>query len=333
MNSGPRVAVIGTGSFATALVRELAADAGARPQIQVIGRSVPSIRRLIIGAGGAPVQEIVAPLGLETDLTSCLEAVRPDLVVVCASLFSPSSATGPRPPGGGVAAGTLLQLPIAVRAAEAVAASGGHAKLVNACYPDVVNPLLAALELPVHFGLGSVQALAAGLRLPDLSMVAHHRHLTPVPTTEEALVWAPRLGPVHQRLNVLRSWPRRRLDDLGAATGGRLLAALLRGETIRTNLPGPGGLPGGYPVRVSLDRCEPDLPSRLTLDQAVAVNRRHGVAEGVDVGAAAITFTGATGRALDCWSVAPGGTLPVHDWEQAARRLISVCVRGGVELG
>jgi len=328
-----RIAVIGTGSFAATLVKAILADRQCRAEIYLIGRSERSIRRAVTRAAARSprvVHEIVLPLGPDADLTTCLQAVRPHLVVVCASLFSPYGTGDIPPPGGGFATSMLLQAPIAVRAAEAVAKLADRPCLVNACYPDAVNPLLAALNLPVQFGVGNVQTLEAGLALRDVRIVAHHRHLKPVPAAEEAQIWAPNPQCRRDELNLLRRWDRQRLNELGATAAGQLLAALVRGETVHTNLPGPAGLPGGYPVRVNLEHCEPDLPDGLTLEQAVTTNRRHCAAEGVEVAHGEIRFTGDAAQWLDRWGVVPGGALPVHDWAQAMRKLVAVSAGQGV---
>lgn len=346
LDSRPRLTVVGTGAFATSLVSALVADGRGPAHVTVVGRTRAAtsraLRTVLARAGGAPAVSLhscTVPLGLDGDLTPVLAALRPDLVVVCASLHSPY------PPADRDDAWTalvaecefgltgLLQAPLAVQAARAAAENGGP-PVVNACYPDFVNPLLTALDLPVLCGLGNVHTLATGLALrlpaPPQGMhrvLAHHRHLKKgVPTGEDARTWWPGTS-AHQvtaALDDLRDLPRRELNDLGARAGGRLVAALLGNAVTRTSLPGPAGLPGGYPVRAGIDGCVLDLPDELTVDEATGWNQRHALAEGIRVRDGRIEVSGRTGRALQRLGVVPAESIDVDGWHDAARRLLHV---------
>ena len=46
--------------------------------------------------------------------------------------------------------------------------------------------------------------------------------------------------------------------------------------------PGPNGLPGGYPIKLSADGVEVFLPEGLTLEEAVRINNEAQVFEGVE---------------------------------------------------
>ncbi|NIQ38755.1 MAG: hypothetical protein GTN81_09210 [Proteobacteria bacterium] len=46
--------------------------------------------------------------------------------------------------------------------------------------------------------------------------------------------------------------------------------------------PGPEGLPGSYPVRVGRDGGRIDLPSDLTLDEAIRINEEGQRYDGID---------------------------------------------------
>lgn len=338
-----RVVVVGTGAFATAVAQGLAA-ASPTTGMTVLGRRLDAVdaavsgirqaaaRALDPGSGGdAPVGRITGravPLDLDVDLTPHLAAEQPDVVVVAASLHSPYTPADGRDRWSALLGATefgvtgLLQAPLAVRAAQAVDQIGGV--LVNACYPDFVNPLLAALGLPVLCGLGNVHTIATILG-DGARLLAHHRHLKAAPAgdAEEVRAWdvdgAP--VPVAAPLADLRSRSRRQLNDLGATAGGRLLAALLHGEDVATSVPGPAGLPGGYPVRVSRHRCQLDLPAGLSQAVAVAWNQRHAAAEGIRVADDRIELSGRAGQALQELGVVPGPSLPVSDWAMAAHRL------------
>jgi hypothetical protein len=346
-----RVVVIGTGAFATALTGALAAASPASA-VTVLGRrastvdaTVAAVRRAADPArqagpeGRNRITGRVVPLAIDVDLTPHLAAHRPDLVVVAASLHSPYASADESDAWSARLGATefgftgLLQAPLAVQAARVVDRTGGV--LVNVCYPDFVNPLLAALGLPVLCGLGNVHTLAVGLAGEtgaEHRLLAHHRHLKTAPggtgdgSDGEVRAWDGDGTPVTvdpAALAELRTRSRRRVNDLGAAAGGRLLAALLAGEEIATSLPGPAGLPGGYPVRVTRDACHLALPPGLTRTDAVAWNQQHAAAEGIRVAHGRIELTGRAGDALQELGVVDGPSLPVADWSTAAHRLLT----------
>src|SRR5262249_33966423 len=125
-----------------------------------------------------------------SDVEARLARIRPDLVLHCASHQSPWEPLDA--PSGWTAllrrAGFRVALPRragpAGAVARAVEGAAPDALFVNACFPDAVNPLLAALGLPILCGVGNVSQLAASLQsalgCPDqegLQVLAHHVHL------------------------------------------------------------------------------------------------------------------------------------------------------------
>ncbi len=48
--------------------------------------------------------------------------------------------------------------------------------------------------------------------------------------------------------------------------------ALLSDEVVEKHSPGPMGLPGGYPIKISKKGAEVNLPEGVTLEEAIAVN-------------------------------------------------------------
>lgn len=309
------VAVLGTGAFATAFTRALLATADP-PRVVVLGRRVTDL----------DIEHRLVEFSPEADYTAALDGA--DLVVVAASLHSPYSAGDDAWSAlvarSGFGFTTLLQAPPAIRAAQAAQALG--VPLINACYPDLINPLLSELGLPVLCGLGNAHTLTSGLSHP-VRMLAHHRHLKP-DAAEDVEVLDPGVD-VRQELRVLRARPRRVLNDLGAAAGGALVARLLAGQEVSTNLPGPAGLPGGWPVRVSLRSCVPDLPEGTTRAEVLAWNRRHGMAEGVTHDGGELRFHGAAAESLRGLGVVAGDRVPCEDWERAVKSLLAARRRWG----
>jgi len=216
------------------------------------------------GAGAAVrFEPVVVDVADEAAVAEVLGAAEPAGVLLCASTQSPwERMTAPSAWTALVERARFgVTLPFqaeqAVRVASAVP---DGAWFLNACFPDAVNPVLAALDVPVLAGVGNIGLLAASaqsaLGLPDqrrLRMVAHHLHLyEPDRAEEEAMAWLddePLTG-VGALLAAQRASARDELNHVTGHTAAVLVAALLTGSDLDTNLPGPLGLPGGYPVRV-----------------------------------------------------------------------------------
>ncbi|MFI1395454.1 hypothetical protein [Streptomyces sp. NPDC020681] len=306
----PTLVVIGTGSLARAVCVALARTPAAQGpgQVHVLGRdsrraaSVCYLARA--EAALCRVPRRFTPGDLDADdavLKEHLEALRPATVLVCASWHSPWERD--RTPSAwtrlldrcGFAATLPLQAAVALRVGRALQQEEFQAQLVNACYPDAVNPLLYRLGLPVVCGVGngtlvtaSVEAALGPAARRGLRVLAHHRHLhRPDRPDEEARVWLGNheLGGVGQLLSQQRGVPREALNPVTAHTVARLLTALHGGPELRTAVPGPQGLPGGYPARVSRRHVALDLPAGLSRSDAVAYNERLTFAEGVRIDA------------------------------------------------
>ncbi|MFK4221519.1 hypothetical protein [Streptomyces sp. NPDC019890] len=300
--------VVGTGSLARAVCVALARTPAAQgpSQVHVLGRDTGRAASVCYLARAEAalcrVPRRFTPGELDADdavLRERLAALRPGTVLVCASWYSPWERD--RTPSAwtrlldrcGFAATLPLQAAVALRVGRALQQDGSRAQLVNACYPDAVNPLLYRLGLPVVCGVGngalvtaSVQAALGPAARRGLRVLAHHRHLhRPDHPDDEARVWLGNheLGGVGQLLAQQRGVPREALNPVTAHTVARLLTALHGGPELRAAVPGPQGLPGGYPARVTRRRIELDLPYGLSLSDAVAYNERLTFAEGVRI--------------------------------------------------
>jgi hypothetical protein len=284
----------------------------------------------------------IAPDGADPLVRLIAEAA-PRGILVCASYQSPWEAlTAPSAwtdllASAGFGLGLPLQAALALRVARAATTAGTTAWLVNACFPDAVNPLLARAGFPVTVGIGNVALLAAGLQaalaLPDqtrLSVLAHHVHLY-APTSEavEALAWldGKPVPDVTERLAGLRSTPRPDRNQITGWAGAALLHTMLHGGQIDTSLPGPLGLPGGYPVRVSGDQVSLRLPDDLTETEAVAYNEAAAVRDGVSVTGGRVTFSPAARAALADHLPDLASGFPIADLDAAGRSLLDLRTR------
>lgn len=73
------------------------------------------------------------------------------------------------------------------------------------------------------------------------------------------------------------------LNDFTGHTASLLIRDLLREGPMRTHVPGPLGLPGGYPVLLEQGRIELDLPEGVSEADAVAWQTAWGARDGVAV--------------------------------------------------
>ncbi|NEE37412.1 potassium transporter TrkA, partial [Streptomyces sp. SID7982] len=232
------------------------------------------------------------------DLRPLLGRHQPHVLVVCSSEYSPAEMRGLpsawtrliRAAGFGV---TLpLQAATALRAAAAVEASPDTA-VVNACFPDAVNPVLHAAGVPVLCGLGNVSTLVSlirsELRLGDesrLKVLAHHAHLHAPPTPDqEARAWLDDQPlTVDRILRRERRQPRAHLNEIGATAGAAVLDALTHPRDYYAgHVAAPQGRPGGYPVVITGRSIALRLPPGMSERQAIACNQRWSTLDGITV--------------------------------------------------
>ena len=316
-----RLLLLGTGELARSVCCSLAL--GQEPvTVTVVGRDPAKAAELAYLANtraaisGTPVrcQDAVADLTNPAALDRVVRATRPHLVLLAASHQSPwEGITAPSAwtdlldrTGFGITA--PLHATLAATVARVLAPSG--ARLLVGCYPDAVNPILAGLGLPVYAGIGNVATLAASLRAAlnvgpsvALRVLAHHAHLdTPAGHVDEARAWlgedGTELPDLTTALAAQRATGRRALNLVTGHAAATLIQNLLAGGEIRASLPGPLGLPGGYPVRIT-DRIELDLPAGLDAPTAVAWNRAAARRDGIDVADGRVRFSPAVRNGLD----------------------------------
>jgi hypothetical protein len=265
---------------------------------------------------GSPLTVAVSGggVGSPAALADAVGAAAPTAVLVCASYHSPWERTT-RPSAwtellgrAGFGVTLPLQAALAVDVARAVATAAPEALLLNACFPDAVNPLLAALGLPAHTGVGNAAIVAASVQaalgLPDqrkLAVLAHHVHLhEPADPADEARAWhagepVEKVGPL---LAAQRATAPREVNQVTGLATALLLGGLLAGDEVLTSLPGPLGLPGGYPVSLRGRELDLRLPPGLDRDSAVSWNQRMADLDGVRVDGGRVVPSPAAAEAL-----------------------------------
>jgi hypothetical protein len=167
----------------------------------------------------------------------------------------------------------------------------------------VTGPVLRAAGLAPTVGLGNagmivlrcraaLQAVDREAELPLIRLLGHHAQLPaamaaaePEDSDERCHVY---LGDDGVRDDSLAyRGPAlslgRRLNTITAAAAMVVLEALLpSGEPLRWSTPAPGGLHGGYPVRIAAGSVTLDLPPGVDEAEAIAYNARVGRGDGVE---------------------------------------------------
>jgi hypothetical protein len=233
------------------------------------------------------------------DAGRLLSSIQPDVVVNCASYYSPwedihqPSLWTQLLRSAGFGFTLSLQSAFAIKFAKAVAGHSRAVLFINGCYPDAVNPLLRALDLPVFCGVGNIALLATTLRSSlglmaqqRLQVMAHHLHLyTPKPGVDEAKAWVDGkpCENVSSLLTSQRASTGLEVNKVIGCTAAVLLRDILNGRDVETHVPGPFGLPGGYPVRVAGAHMELNLPDGLSEAGAISWNEKIAIADGVKI--------------------------------------------------
>lgn len=314
------VLVLGTGSFAARILFDLAATTAEPLRVAVAGRNRLRLDWLRTAANARadifarPVRCTGHAIDLLQDgaAEELLRELRPAVTVQAASLQPASVIAGPGNAWtqlvaeGGLSATAVFQARLSVRVARALQQVHPAGRLVNCCFPDVVNGIVAAAGLPVACGLGNIAILAhafagAAPEQPPgvLKVLAHYQTVAPWrrPPAERTgplpRVWIDdtEIVDVLDRFTAVQLTPEP-VIDISGATGVPLIGALARGSNWAGHAPGPNGLPGGYPVRCRDGRIELDLPSGLAREEAVRWNASFEQKNGLVIEAGRVRYTG-----------------------------------------
>ncbi|GLY70300.1 hypothetical protein Atai01_69190 [Amycolatopsis taiwanensis] len=339
--SVPRIVVTGSGSLARSVCYSLATELTTPATVSILARAGGKAAELaFVASVRARVSEravVFYGRGVDfADLDGVLGELAPDLVVHCVSHQSPwERGTAPsawtellRMTGFGL---TLpLQAELLIDVAESLRRVAPDCLLINACFPDAVNPVAHALGFPVFCGIGNIStisaAIAATLDWKDhrsLHLLAHHLHLhAPADTADEARVWCENVerDDVRALLAGMRSTARAELNQIGGHAAARLIDSLLTGGTTDTHVPSPLGLPGGYPVRIRDRSIELRLPKGIDAEAAIAWNQRMALLDGVVVDGGQVRFAPSVGEHVPEFAE----PFPVTEIRYACARLLAL---------
>ncbi len=193
---------------------------------------------------------------------------------------------------------------------QAVKKSGIRTHVVNAAFPDVVNPALANIGLCPTVGIGNIDNI-----VPSLRLVVSRMFKVPVRSVNVFMVaphyasyYLGRYGSTGGASCYLKVMiddkdytPKVKADELYAnlvplakRPGGHLghpvvassVCKIVMGILFDTrelgHAPGPNGLPGGYPIRMGAEGVDVFLPAGLTVEEAVKINNDAQVYEGIE---------------------------------------------------
>jgi hypothetical protein len=349
------ILIFGSGNFGARIALDLAATAPEPVTVVIAGRNEDRLRWLKTAANAraAMFERPARFLSHQVDLSvpngaaSAIMAAEPKVAVQAASLQASAvisqhgNAWTRLVAEGGLSATAVLQAPLSVTVARALKATRPQAYFINCCFADVLNPLIAALDLPITCGVGNVailaHAFAGALSLAPgrLKVLAHYQNLAPwrhAPETRggrSARVWidGEEVADVYRRFAHVQL-TREPAIEISGASGVPPMLAMAYGRDWRGHVPGPRGLPGGYPVRLAAGELDLDLPTALTRSEAVAWNLRYEEESGLVVGPhGRATYTGTLRERLAAISPDLAGGFHVGDIEDVYRDMNALRAR------
>lgn len=314
------ILVLGTGSLASAFCCALATyKVNESLIVKIVGRSLAKAEQL------ATIANVRASLTSNSikffsgsidwqsdkDILEKIKLDEPEIILNVSSLQSPWDFNHPsswtnlvKAAGFGI---TLpLQAVLASKIARVIKSEGMQSIFINACYPDLVNPLLKALGLKVACGIGNISILAATLEAAfanqndeQFKLLAHHYHVGSAHKSLDMQAY-PRawLGEHELSFEIINDLliPIRNIKDasLNYITGlaaVKITLAFLQHDAVLLHVPGPNGLPGGYPVNVKNKKVMLALPDHFSFEDALSQNHYYSELDGIKFNDEKIEFS------------------------------------------
>jgi len=317
----PDILITGTGLFAARMALDIAATAREPVTVLIAGRNRMRLAWLRTAGNaraamfGTPARFASRHIDLLADGASdaLIRTCRPRLLVQAASIQTSSviSESGSRwsdlVADGGLSATAVFQALISARIAAAISRHWPDTRLINCCFPDVVNGMLVAMGHQVLCGTGNVAILSnvfhgAREHLPagTLRVLAHYQCLAPWRRAPDARTGAraPRVFIDNVEIaDPFTAFAHCQLTpepaiEISGASGVTLMLALIAGRSWQGHAPAPHGLPGGYPVRLHDGQLTLDLPASVSEPDAIAWNGAFERANGLTVDDGQVHYRG-----------------------------------------
>jgi len=208
--------------------------------------------------------------------------------------------------GAGLGPWLPMHLTLTHKLMMAVKKAGIKAHVVSSSFPDAVHPVLGKVGLAPTVGIGNFdlliprikkvvsEKLGVPIRNISVFMVGHHVHDVLVEdfgTTGGAPYFLKILvgdKNVTDKLDSekifsepLPTPPGNQSDQQVASSAVKNILAIINNTGELTHAPGPNGLPGGYPVRLSAKGAEVVLPEELSLEEAIKINEEAQKFDGI----------------------------------------------------
>ena len=321
------ILISGTGSFAARIAFDIAAVAAEPAEVIIAGRNrgrldwlrtAANARAAMFGSkarfSAHPV-DLLAPDASDT----LLAATNPHILVQAASIQTSQviaqsgNAWTRLVAEGGLSATAVFQALISSRVAAAISRRGAPVTLLNCGFPDVVNGMITALGHQVACGMGNIAILsnvfAGSASVPrgaKVEVLAHYQNLAAWRRAPSARggraprVWidGQEVEDVFARFADIQLTPEP-VIEISGASGVPLVLAMAAGRPWSGHVPGPNGLPGGYPVKLVDGRLELDLPAGVGRDEAIAWNESFEQENGLSVSPGGdVVFNGVLGSEL-----------------------------------
>jgi len=203
-----------------------------------------------------------------------------------------------------------MHLSLMYKLMQAIKQTHLNVRVINAAFPDAVNPILKQVGLAPTIGIGHVANIIPALRksisfwlgVPitqvEVFLIAQRYVTSSIPrfghpgevpcylrTRVNGIDMTDQLD-LHKVYDALPTQFKRvggtEGNLLTAASAAKVIIAMANNTGESMHAPGPNGLPGGYPVKVDSKGGSILLPEPLTLQQAIHINEEGQRVDGIE---------------------------------------------------
>jgi len=255
------------------------------------------------------------PLDLNNieETSRLVKRIRPDVILSCVTLQAwwvisqlPEDLYKQLRLVAGLGAWLPMHLTLNYKLMQSVKKAGIKTHVVIAAFPDAVCPVLGKVGLAPTIGLGNVDNF-----VPEIQKIVGKELGIPMRNVSiyiigcHALRTIARFGNIQNAPYYLRIYAenkdvtakfnldqllmdaakvvgRWRGDSRVASSGIKNVLALINNTGELSHSPGPLGLPGGYPVRLSSQGAEVVLPEGVTMQEAIRINEEGLKYDGIE---------------------------------------------------